>query len=190
MPNVKLEITDVNTDEKELSCQMSIDIGDFDPGNGPSYAVGIAETIYQSFISGKLIEFLAEEVTNKNIGNEKGFSDESLDKLFSAYFDEKARSVHQTSIDKGWWEAGKENRNRPEMICLMHSELSEALEALRDNNTGDHLPDLDPVGVELADCVIRIMDYCAAFDIPIGECIVAKSNYNKKRKYKHGGKKF
>jgi len=39
-----------------------------------------------------------------------------------------ADSVHQIARRKGWWDA---ERNDGEIIALMHSELSEALEALR-----------------------------------------------------------
>ena len=49
-----------------------------------------------------------------------------------------------------------------------------------------HIPDLPAFGVELADCIIQILDTCAAAGIDIGECLVAKHEYNKTRPYKHG----
>ncbi|MCP4900065.1 MAG: hypothetical protein GY906_24105 [bacterium] len=102
--------------------------------------------------------------------------------------EEKAREIHAINVEKGFWDDG-EGRNHSEMIALMHSELSEALEALRTGEPDKHLPKLNPVGVELADCVIRIMDYCHAFSIPLGEAIEAKVAFNKGRPHKHG-KKF
>ena len=45
------------------------------------------------------------------------------------------------------------------------------------------------VAVELADCVIRIMDYCGHAGIDIEEAIRIKHEYNKTRPYRHGGKK-
>ncbi len=73
-------------------------------------------------------------------------------------------------------------RNDGEIIALMHSELSEALEDLR-HGRDKH------VGVELADCVIRVMDFAEAREIDLEKEILKKIEKNKKRKYKHG-KKF
>lgn len=46
------------------------------------------------------------------------------------------------------------------------------------------------VATELADCVIRILDYCAYAGIDIEETIRIKHEFNKTRPYKHGGKKI
>jgi len=86
------------------------------------------------------------------------------------------------SAEHGFWE---KERNKPEMIALMHSELSEALEALRKPDT-ESVIDEGPVAEELADCVIRIMDYCEGFGIDLGHAIWEKYWYNRKRDYKHG----
>lgn len=92
--------------------------------------------------------------------------------------------IHQLAVDKGWWET---DRNDGECIALMHSELSEALEALRKGNPVDEKCDnFRNLAVELADCVIRIMDYCGARNIPLADAIVAKYEHNKTRPHKHG----
>ncbi len=96
------------------------------------------------------------------------------------------KEAHKTAREKGWWNFV---RNKGELIALMHSELSEALEALRvkdkKSETGE-----DAVGTELADTVIRIADFCQAFDINLEKCIKAKMAYNKTREHRHGNKVF
>jgi DNA-binding CsgD family transcriptional regulator/NTP pyrophosphatase (non-canonical NTP hydrolase) len=99
-----------------------------------------------------------------------------------------AAAVHATARAKGWWEG---ERNDGEMIALMHSELSEALEALRHGNPPDsHIPEFKGTEAELADVVIRIMDYGAARGLRIGEAVEAKMAFNANRPHKHGGKAF
>ena len=98
-----------------------------------------------------------------------------------------AEVVHQNNVDHGLWEDGYEKKNKSEMLMLMVTELAEACEALRHGNPpDDKVPEYAGDAVELADCVIIILDYCAAFGIDIGGAIKAKHEYNIKRPYKHG----
>ncbi len=100
-----------------------------------------------------------------------------------------------------WWtnlKTGKmKKRNKGELIALMHSELSEALEGERKNLMDEKLPHRKMVEVELADALIRIFDYAGGFKLDLEGAYQEKRNYNKQRadhkvenrKKKHG-KKF
>lgn len=121
--------------------------------------------------------------------------------------------VHAVAVEHGWWETPP---SFGEIIALCHSELSEAMEEYRDgkpmvycdaykgNAECNGLLDCSgvecfsvfrgrkPEGIatELADCIIRILDYCGHEGIDIDATVRIKHEYNKTRPYRHGGKKL
>lgn len=93
--------------------------------------------------------------------------------------------VFSNNEAKGFWD---ESRSVGECIALIHSELSEALEADRKDLMDDHLPTRYGLEVELADAMIRILDLAGYIGMDIGGALVEKLEYNKSRPHKHGKK--
>ena len=110
------------------------------------------------------------------------------------------RDSHAQAIKSGFWsnpDGSAKERNKGEMIALMHSELSEMLEGVRKNKRDEHLPMFSSETVELADLFIRMADYAEAFCPMLEDAILAKMAYNATRadhkpenRHKDGGKSF
>jgi len=110
-----------------------------------------------------------------------------------------AAQVHEAQ--HRWWHDIHTNRrierNTGELIALMHSELSEALEGARKDLADTHLPQYAMVDVEMIDCVIRILDFLGSRQVDVEEIFLAKMEYNALREdHSHearrdaNGKKF
>ena len=97
------------------------------------------------------------------------------------------QEIYQNAVEKGFYE---HKPSFAERIALMHSELSEALEADRKDLMDDKLTHRKGTEVELADCLIRILDCAAYMGMDIDGAVKEKMAYNKTRPYKHGGKKY
>lgn len=99
-----------------------------------------------------------------------------------------AQACHQIAVEHGWWD---DARNFGEMIALMHSELSEAMEEWRDGDIHIGFEGMKPVGVvvELVDTIIRILDTMHYLGADIDTILRRKMRYNEMREYRHGGKR-
>ena len=106
------------------------------------------------------------------------------------------RKIHQGNVDAGWWtdldtmqSLAEECRIRTrfgkalvaEKLALIHSEVSEAMEAARKNLMDDKLPHRKGIEVELADAVIRILDLTGALNLDLAGAIQEKLSYNATR---------
>jgi len=105
-----------------------------------------------------------------------------------------ANLCYGSALAGGWYNKHVDNGTR---FMLMVSEIAEAMEGDRKDMMDDHLPDRKMVEVELADCMIRILDFCGRNSFDIGGAFAEKFHYNQRRadhklenRMKPGGKKY
>lgn len=103
-------------------------------------------------------------------------------------------ACHEASTSAGWWHhQGQDQRLQltgrtrlglalvAEKLCLIHSEISEAMEGLRKDLQDDKLPHRKMMEVELADALIRICDLAGALNFDLGGAVAEKLAYNATR---------
>ncbi|WP_219722944.1 nucleoside triphosphate pyrophosphohydrolase family protein [Komagataeibacter saccharivorans] len=104
------------------------------------------------------------------------------------------KAIHRQNREAGWWD---KPRNHGELLMLIVSEISEAMEGDRKGLMDDHLPHRPMVEVELADAAIRILDMAAGLNLDVAGAMAEKLSYNRTRadhqrenRAKDGGKKY
>lgn len=106
---------------------------------------------------------------------------------FISAWNERAQVAFDNAAEKGFHERPL---NVGESIALIHSELSEALEADRKALADDKLPHRPGLEVELADAVVRIMHLGRRLSLDVAGAIVEKMAFNTTRPKMHGGKSY
>ena len=109
--------------------------------------------------------------------------------LFSA-------ELHANSRAKGWWDDRDELGKTPAghvavdigCLALAGTELAEAIEATRVPCQDDHIPFYTGQEAEVADTIIRLLDFAAARNLRVVDAMLAKAAYNTTRSKMHGGK--
>lgn len=124
---------------------------------------------------------------------------------------------HNQSYEAGWWYDQAASLNLlavlhapanaieellakalvAQKLCLSHSEISEAMEGYRKGLMDDKLPHHPMITVEIADCIIRLLDLAGALNLDVPGAIIEKLEFNKTRpdhkpenRAKEGGKSF
>lgn len=127
---------------------------------------------------------------------------------------ELAAAIHANAVEKGWW---GESRNFGELMMLVVTEAAEAMEDWRTGrepgdvvyesrgSDGRWRPilidkvawmiergyEVRPAGIpsELADIIVRVLDICGAYNVPIDQVVADKMTYNATRPHRHGDKR-
>lgn len=108
-------------------------------------------------------------------------------KLVTDYgLDALAALLHETAIEKGFWEGPKDHDKIGNKLALVHSEVTEVLEAIRKNKGSQEIVE------EMADILIRTLDLYAAMrnatfvEHSLDEVLFQKMEKNKSRPKLHG----
>lgn len=126
--------------------------------------------------------------------------------------DEMIEESHSIAKSKGWWDddvvttetifgkpvvSTRPAKSIYESLFLVMGEVAEAGEELRNGHAPsavyfveDRKGNAKPEGcaIELADVIIRVFDLCGRFGIDLQTAYRLKTEYNKTRDKRHGGK--
>lgn len=100
--------------------------------------------------------------------------------------DALAASLHQTAVEKGFWDGDITHDKIGNKLALVHSEVTEVLEGIRKSKGSEAIVE------EMADIVIRLLDLYAAMrdenmiEHSLDEVLDKKLNINKERPRLHG----
>lgn len=111
---------------------------------------------------------------------------EAFDMVTDYGIDALSASLHQTAVEKGFWEGKVTHDKIGNKLALIHSEVTEVLEAIRKSKGSEAVVE------EMADILIRLLDLYAAMrdenmvEHSFDEILDKKLNINKERPRLHG----
>ena len=96
--------------------------------------------------------------------------------------------IHQNAKDKGFWESQLTYQELVTKLALIASEVFESINFIRSASEASSLQDHNrrELSAELADIIIRTLDFAEGLGLDLGEAIEKKMAVNKDRPYKHG----
>jgi len=103
-------------------------------------------------------------------------------KTLVALLNQFGSDLHRTSRSKGWWDDRDKlsltdaGRVQVDIGCmaLIVTEIAEAIEGTRKQCQDDHIPQFTAQEAELADAMIRILEFAAARKLRVAEAMMVK----------------
>jgi NTP pyrophosphatase (non-canonical NTP hydrolase) len=107
--------------------------------------------------------------------------------MFVDTWKELQQQVHENAVNKKFWDEHHGQHTSACQLMLVVCEVAEAVEALRNGNPkSEKIPEFSHVEEELADAVIRIMDFAEGNKLNVAQAILDKITYNLRRPAMHG----
>lgn len=104
------------------------------------------------------------------------------------WLDEFQRQVHETAVEKGHWDqVNGDPHHLLAKLALVSCEVSEAIEEVRLKAPRRSAKIQQTAEAEeLADVLIRLLDYAEARGVSLGRAAFEKALFNRRREHKHG----
>lgn len=159
--------------EEFMGMRMRYELGDREKDDMYEWVFAHAATLNEVLDNWKMMKKRLIDTPKKGYGKTMTELKKSMNSIVSA--------CHTAAREAGWWD-GVDIINDvhvvPAKLCLIHSEISEAMEGHRKDLMDDKLPYRQMLEVELADAVIRIADLAGALGLDLGGAIDEKMAFN------------
>jgi NTP pyrophosphatase (non-canonical NTP hydrolase) len=163
---------------------------------------GICETYVLNHSPGRYRTQFAKDEYIGNVMSINPEPESPASEVASFSLNELAKRAHADACNMGWYDAGKVKSDL-ECLAMVITEVCEAIDELRNSGhahyyanvvsaDGFNTPASKPegYGVEVADAVIRLLDFAAYKEIDLEKLIDEKLKYNLTRGHRHGSKPF